>query len=261
MSRQNYYKSRCQRQRMDVDESFIISLVRRERSVQPHLGGRKLICILRDEFEHEGITIGRDRFFRLLSKNHLLIRRRSRSCRTTDSRHWFKVYKNLIKDIQLNRPCEVVVSDITYIRTDEGFMYLSLIMDAYSRAILGYDCSDSLEAEGALRSLSMATRHLNNREGVIHHSDRGIQYCSHEYVRQLESGGFRISMTEENHCYENSKAERLNGILKQEYGLGGRFLRKSEVQIAVREAVMLYNHRRPHQGLGYRYPMEVHFAA
>ncbi len=173
----------------------------------------------------------------------------------------FRVYGNLLKDACLSGPCEAVVSDITYIRTDEGFMYLSLIMDAYSRAIVGYDCSDSLEAEGAMRSLSMACRQLKGCSGVIHHSDRGIQYCSAAYVGRLERGGFRISMTEVNHCYENSQAERLNGILKGEYGLGGRFLSKSDVRRAVREAVMLYNYRRPHQALGYRCPMEVHLAA
>jgi len=140
-------------------------------------------------------------------------------------------------------------------------MYLSLVMDAYSRAILGYDCSDSLEVEGCLRSITMALKHLRNSCGVIHHSDRGIQYCSTEYIKRLRLSGFRISMTEENHCYENGKAERLNGILKDEYGLGVRFLSKSDVRSAVAEAVMLYNYRRPHQGLGYRYPMEVHSAA
>lgn len=261
MSRQNYYKHRQQRQRQHVDESFILSLVRRERAVQPRLGGRKLLHILRAEFELGGVSIGRDRFFSLLSKEGLLVKRRARRCRTTDSRHMFRVYGNLLKDVCLSGPSEAVVSDITYIRTDEGFMYLSLIMDSYSRAILGYDCSDSLESEGALRSLSMASRQLEDCSGVIHHSDRGIQYCSLSYVEKLKRDGFRISMTEVNHCYENSKAERLNGILKGEYGLGGRFLSKSDARRAAHEAVMLYNYCRPHQALGYRYPMEVHLAA
>ena len=261
MSRQNYYKCHRQRQRQQVDESFILSLVRRERAVQPCLGGRKLLHILRAEFEAEGISVGRDRFFLLLARNGFLIKRRTRYCRTTNSRHWFGVYENLYKDTCLTGPCQAVVSDITYIRTDEGFMYLSLIMDAYSRAVLGYDCSDSLEAEGALRSLSMAARQLKNSSGVIHHSDRGIQYCCSEYVDRLKLGRFLISMTETNHCYENSRAERLNGILKYEYGLGSRFLNKSDARRAVHEAVKLYNYRRPHQKLGYRYPMEVHLAA
>ena len=261
MSRQNYYKHRRQRQRRHIDESFILLLVRRQRAVQPRLGGRKLLHILRTELEPGGVSIGRDRFFSLLGREDLLIRRRARGCRTTDSRHMFRVYGNLLQDVCLSGPSEAVVSDITYIRTDQGFMYLSLIMDAYSRAIVGYDCSDSLEAEGALRSLSMASRRLKDCSGVIHHSDRGIQYCSRAYVEKLKLCGFRISMTEVNHCYENSKAERLNGILKGEYGLGGRFLSKSDARKAVREAVILYNYHRPHQALGYRCPMEVHLAA
>lgn len=261
MSRQNYYKRRRYRQRLRVDESLILSLVRRERAVQPRLGSRKLMHILRSEFESGGVSIGRDRFFNLLSRNKLLIKRRSKYPRTTNSRHCFGIYENLYKDICLTGPSQAVVSDITYIRTDEGFMYLSLIMDAYSRAILGYDCSDSLEAEGALRSLSMAMKKLKAGSGVIHHSDRGIQYCCSAYVRKLKRGGFRISMTEVNHCYENGKAERLNGILKEEYGLGIRFLSKTDARRAVKEAVKLYNFRRPHQKLGYRYPMEVHMAA
>lgn len=261
MSRQNYYKSRQKRQCLEIDEAFILSLVRRERAVQPRLGCRKLLHILRSEFEHGGVNIGRDRFFNLLSINKLLIKRCSRCPRTTNSRHWFGVYTNLYKDVLLQYPCQAVVSDITYIRTDEGFMYLSLIMDAYSRAIVGYDCSDSLEAEGALRSLAMAVKNLKTSSGVIHHSDRGVQYCCYEYVKRLKQGGFLISMTEENHCYENGKAERLNGILKSEYGLGIRFLSKSDALKAVDEAVNLYNYRRPHQELGYRCPMEVHFAA
>ncbi len=261
MSRQNYYKQRRQRQSRHVDETFILALVRRERSCQPRLGARKLLHILRAELELEGGSIGRDRFFCLLARADLLIKRRAKHCRTTDSRHRFRVYGNLLKDVCLGGPSEAVVSDITYIRTDAGFMYLSLVMDAFSRAILGYDCSDSLEAEGTLRSLSMAWRRLGDSSGVIHHSDCGSQYCSAAYVGKLKRGGFRISMTEANHCYENSQAERLNGILKQEYGLGGRFLSKSDALRAVREAVELYNYRRSHQALGYRCPMEVHFAA
>ena len=261
MSRQNYYKSRRRRHRQKVDSSLILSLVRRERAIQPRLGGRKLMYILRREFERSGVFIGRDRFFKLLSRNNLLIKHRSRCPRTTDSRHWYGVYENLYKDVCLQCPSQAVVSDITYIRTDEGFMYLSLIMDAYSRAIIGYDCSDSLEAEGALRSLSMAIKKLTNSIGVIHHSDRGIQYCCGEYIRRLKRGGFRISMTEVNHCYENGKAERLNGILKGEYGLGLSFLSKSEALKSVDQAINLYNYRRPHQALGYKCPMDVHLAA
>jgi transposase InsO family protein len=261
MSRQNYYKQRHYRRSREVDEELILSLVRRERAVQPRLGTRKLLHILGAELNSAGVSVGRDRLFSILGRNSLLIKRRFRGYRTTDSCHLFRVYGNLLKDVFLTSPHQALVSDITYIRTDEGFMYLSLVMDAYSRAIVGYDCSDSLEADGTLRSLSMALRKLPSGSKTIHHSDRGSQYCCGAYVEKLRRRGLRISMTEENHCYENSQAERLNGILKQEYGLGGRFRSKFDVRKAVREAVTLYNCRRPHQSLGYRCPMEVHLAA
>jgi putative transposase len=261
MTRQNYYKQRSRYHRRSIDESFVIELVRRERSVQPLLGGRKLLHMLRCDFESTGISIGRDRFFALLGRYKLLIERRTRRPRTTNSKHSFRIYGNLLSDIILTSPNEAMVSDITYIRTDEGFMYLALIMDAYSRKITGYDCSDRLESEGALRALTMALRELPAKSNAIHHSDRGCQYCNHAYIEKLDLQGVRVSMTEVNHCYENGQAERLNGILKKEYGLGGRFSSKADAVVAVRQAVELYNYRRPHQSIGYRCPMEVHEAA
>jgi transposase InsO family protein len=261
MTRQNYYKKRNKRRHQLLDEGFILELVRQERAVQPALGGRKLFHLLRDEFHSAGVFIGRDRFFALLGRYELLIEKRPARPRTTNSKHSFRVYGNLLKDITLTAPNQAFVSDITYIRTDEGFMYLALVMDAYSRTIVGYDCSDSLESQGALRALSMVLRKLPADSDAIHHSDRGCQYCNHSYIEKLQRKGLRVSMTEENHCYENSQAERLNGILKQEYGLGGRFSRKSDALQSVSEAVGLYNYRRPHQSLGYRCPMEVHLAA
>jgi putative transposase len=261
MTRQNYYKNRRHRRRQAIEEEFILELVRRERALQPRLGGRKLLHVLRAEMSFGGVRIGRDRFFSLLGGESLLIGRKRLRCRTTDSRHCFRVYGNLLKEVRLSGPGQALVSDITYLYTEEGFMYVSLVMDAYSRAIVGYDCSDRLESEGALRALMMALRGLPRGSGAIHHSDRGCQYCSCAYVGKLNQWGLRISMTEENHCYENGQAERLNGILKQEYGLGRRFLRKSDAKACVSEAVWLYNYRRPHQSLGYRCPMEVHQAA
>ena len=171
------------------------------------------------------------------------------------------MYDNLLRGMELTSPHQAWVSDITYIRTEEGFVYLCLVMDAYSRAIVGYDCSDSLEREGALRALGRALEQLPAGGGTIHHSDRGSQYCCCEYVRRLQAAGVGISMTQENHCYENGQAERLNGILKQEYGLGGCLGSKREAWRAVSEAVELYNWRRPHQSLGYAVPMAVHEAA
>ena len=260
MSRQNYYKQRRQRKRQQVDEALVIQLVLRERSVQPRLGGRKLLRLIRADLAEAGVEIGRDRFFEVLKKHELLIERAVRSVRTTDSRHGFRVYENLLAGLELTGPHQALVSDITYIRTDEGFLYLSLVMDAFSRAIVGFDSSDTLEREGALRALRRALRQLPCGCGAIHHSDRGSQYCCGDYVACLKGAGLRISMTQENHCYENAKAERLNGILKQEYGLGGCFASKSEALRAVAEAVKLYNWRRPHQALAYSTPMAVHVA-
>ncbi|MGC8542012.1 MAG: IS3 family transposase [Phycisphaerae bacterium] len=201
---------------------------------------------------------GRDRFFALLGREHLLLERSRRTTRTTWSGHGFAMYSNLAKEMTLSRPHELLVSDITYIRTLEGFMYLSLVMDAYSRKIVGYDRSDSLEMQGALRALEMALKQLPSGAEATHHSDRGIQYCCGPYIEQLKQAGLRISMTETNHCYENGQAERLNGILKQEYGLGETFACKELVQPAVTQAVVLYNQYRPHTALGYRMPAEVH---
>lgn len=236
-------------------------LVCQERAIQPRLGGRKLLHVLRDELADAGVLIGRDRFLEVLRRHELLIERKVRSARTTDSRHGFAVYENLLAGLALSGPHQAWVSDITYVRTLEGYLYLCLVMDAYSRAIVGFDCSDTLEREGALRALGQSLGQLPAGAATIHHSDRGSQYCCLDYVTALSSAGVRISMTQENHCYENAKAERLNGILKQEYGLGECFGSKAEGLAAVSEAVELYNHRRPHEALGYATPMSVHQAA
>jgi putative transposase len=262
MSRQNYYKARRVRNRRRVDEQLVIELVRKERCLQPRLGTRKLLRILGKEFSAASVRIGRDGLFEVLRRYKMLIlKRRCFRPRTTDSRHRFGFYDNLLKDKVLTASCQAVVSDITYVRTDEGFMYVSLVMDAYSRAIVGYECSQSLAVEGTLGAMKMAISQLGDCRNIIHHSDRGLQYCCKEYIGLLKKSGMGISMTQENHCYENASAERLNGILKQEYGLGNCFLRKSDVAGALREAVDFYNWRRPHQSLGYRTPMEVHMAA
>jgi putative transposase len=261
MSRQNYYYQRRVRGRAQVEEGLVLELVRQERSRQPRLGGRKLWWLIRGELRQAGVALGRDRFFGVLRRHALLIARRGPGCRTTQSRHGFRVYVNLAKDLELTGPHELWVSDITYLRTEAGFLYLALVMDAYSRKIVGYDCSDTLEAQGARRALRMALRQLPAGSQAMHHSDRGTQYCCGEYVELLESAGLSISMTQENHCYENAKAERLNGILKQEYGLGETQATKAGAVTLVDEAVALYNQYRPHGALGYRNPSEVHAAA
>lgn len=258
MSRQNFYKARVARSRRAVDEELVLSLVRRERALQFRLGARKLLVRIAPDLLDAGVTVGRDRFLALLRREGLLVECRRGGPRTTCSRHRFRVYPNLLKDAKLTGPHQAWVCDITYIRTEAGFVYLALVMDAWSRKIVGWDLGSCLEASGAARALGMAIRQLPADGKPVHHSDRGTQYCCGEYVGILEGRGLSISMTVENHCYENGKAERLNGILKQEYGLGGTFAGERGALLAAREAVLLYNGRRPHTALGYKTPECAH---
>jgi transposase InsO family protein len=258
MSRQNYYKTHRKRQREKVDEGLIDKLVQAERAIQPRLGGRKLYFMLKSELEVAGVTIGRDRFFKVLRTNGLLLAPLPRSPRTTNSRHSLPVFRNKIRDIEVTGPNQIWVSDITYIRTGVNFLYLSLITDKYSRKIVGYHLGKTLETEECLKALEMALESKPGNARIIHHSDRGCQYCSHRYVGELKRNGFEISMTEENHCYENALAERVNGILKQEYWLGSTFRSIEQAYLAVAEAIYLYNVRRPHLSLDYKTPEQIH---
>lgn len=261
MSRQNYYAVRCLRQRRQIDEAFILELVRRERHMQPRLGGRKLLHLLQADLEEAGVDVGRDRFFELLAEHDLLVAAKPGAPHTTNSRHSLPVFANRFKDISLQSSNEAWVSDLTYIRTDEGFLYAALITDAYSRKIVGSHIGDSLEAEGCLHALDQALRELPVGKQPLHHSDRGCQYCCHEYVKRLLARGLEISMTQVMHCYENALAERVNGILKQEYEMDRKFRTKAQAKAAFEQAVWLYNHRRPHLRLNYRFPADVHAEA
>lgn len=261
MSRQNYYAARQLRHRRHVDEGLIEELVRRKRRMQPRIGGRKLLHLLSQELREAGVAIGRDRFFEVLAERDLLVVPKPGRPQTTNSRHSLPVFHNLLAGRTLLGPNEAWVSDLTYIRTEEGFLYAALIMDAYSRKIVGYHIGDSLEAEGCLKALEMALNGLPAGKHPLHHSDRGCQYCCHAYVERLQAHGLAISMTEIQHCYENAKAERLNGILKQEYEMDRVFRTKAQACRAFEQAAWFYNHRRPHMKLDYRFPAEVHEAA
>jgi transposase InsO family protein len=258
MSRQNFYKGRKQRDRYKVDAALIVELVRAERAIQPRLGGKKLYVLLKPKLQEAGIEVGRDRFFKVLAEKGLLLEPLPKAPRTTNSRHSLPVFRNLVTEMELSGPNQAWVSDITYIRTDEGFLYLSLITDAWSRKIVGYHAGDTLETEGCLRALERAVKELVEGMFPVHHSDRGCQYCSHVYTGRLRDYGLGISMTDKMHCYENAKAERVNGILKQEYYLGGCFRTKKQAVEAVEQAVCLYNTRRPHLALKYKTPETVH---
>ena len=258
MSRQNYYASRRQRQRALIEEDLIVELVRRERRMQPRLGGRKLAFLLKGELLELGVEIGRDRFFALLAERNLLIVGKRGRARTTDSRHSLPVFGNLLQAATISGPNEAWVSDLTYIRTESGFLYASLITDVFSRMIVGAHIGDNLEAEGCLKALRKALKDLPEGKHPLHHSDRGCQYCCHQYVDCLREAKLPISMTEVSHCYENAMAERVNGIIKQEYEMDRTFRSKKQARAAFEQAVWLYNHRRPHTALGYAYPAAVH---
>ena len=261
MSRQNYYAARRLRQRREIDEDMVVELVKLKRSMQPRLGGRKLLYLLKSQLKEAGVSIGRDRFFEVLAERDLLVAPKPAKPRTTNSRHSLPVFGNLLENKTLRAPNEVWVSDLTYIRTEEGFMYASLITDAYSRKIVGAHIGDNLEAEGCLRALDQALKNLPTGKAPIHHSDRGCQYCCHEYIERLQARGLSISMTQIMHCYENALAERVNGILKQEYELDRCFRSKAQARTAFEQAVYLYNHCRPHLSLDYRFPADVHAIA
>lgn len=259
MSRQNYYARRTLRSRRWVDGELVMQLVRQERQWQPRLGARKLRVLLREPLAKAGVRLGRDRFLEVLREFHLLLPpRRSENPRTTNSYHSLPIFTNLIRALVVTRPNQVWVGDLTYLRTEEGFMFLALLTDKMSRHIVGHHCSDSLESVGCQHALRMALKQLPEGVGPIHHSDRGCQYCCHDYVEMAQARGLTMSMTEVDHCAENALAERMNGILKGEYALDQRFKTKAHTLNAVEEAIRMYGTRRPHSALGNRFPAQVH---
>jgi transposase InsO family protein len=262
ITRQNYYARRKARQRRKVDAGLVVALVKGERKVQPRLGARKLHFMFKGALIREGVVLGRDRFLEVLREHELLLAAKPAEypC-TTNSHHCLPVFGNRIKGLEVCQPNEVWVGDLTYIRTEAGFLYLSLLTDKCSRKVVGYHCGDTLEVGGCLEALRQALAGMPAGATPIHHSDQGTQYCCHEYVNCVKAAGLSVSMTETDHCAENALAERMNGILKSEYGLGGQFKTKASGRAAVAQAVYLYNHRRPHTSLGYQTPQRVHSLA
>jgi len=257
LTRDSYYKYQKRKIKKEAMSNKVIEMVREERKDQPRVGTRKLYEALYTMFLAENLKVGRDKLFDILREHDMLVKRKKASCKTTDSYHRFHKYNNLIKDMEVRVPNQVWVSDITYIRTIRGFCYLALITDMYSRKIVGYDISDSLELTGCLRALKLALGAARPGTGLIHHSDRGFQYCSNQYVEMLKKHQIKISMTEQNHCYENAMAERVNGILKDEFYLDQCFYSTDHARLAAKNAIDIYNSKRLHLSLGYKTPNMV----
>lgn len=258
ISRQAYYQAQQRQQERAAEDQLILTLVQGLRQRHPRMGGRKLYHELQERLAQLAISRGRDAFFDLLRDHDLLVPTKRNRHRTTHPGLWR--CPNLLTGWQPTAPNQVWVGDITYLATEEGFLYLGLLTDAYSRFIVGFDLSTSLALEGSLRALNQAIGQTDPERlpQLIHHSDHGVQYSSRPYRDRLQSVGIRSSMGAVGNCYENALAERVNGILKNEYGLDAFFVGKAHAQRAVEEAIWLYNYERPHLSLNYRKPAEIH---
>ncbi len=259
ISRQAYYQSKNRILRELVEQEILLSKVQEIRHHHKRLGGRKLFGMLNGFISEHDIKMGRDAFFDFLRDNRLLVRKRKRYHVTTNSNHWMRKYPNLIRDIEPMGPNHVWVSDITYWKTKGGHYYISFITDAYSRKIVGYHVAKTMEAIESVTALKVALKGLNiQTSGLIHHSDRGSQYCSAKYVELLKKNNVQISMTENGDPLENAIAERLNGIIKGEYLVDYQVNSLAEAKRILEAVVELYNEERPHSSVSNLTPSAVH---
>ncbi len=260
VSRQAFYEAELSERKTSIAHMLVLTFVKNLRTDIPMLGTRKLMHILTPEFAKHGIKMGRDQLFELLGFYGLLIRRRRRMVKTTDSHHWLKKYPNLIVGLVLSGAEQLWVSDLTYIRTMNGFSYLSLITDAYSRKIVGYSLCPTLEAVGCIQALRMAIN-SRTRKGdfaLIHHSDRGIQYCCFIYIDMLMKDNISISMTQSGSPYENALAERVNGIIKNDFFPKIIYQNHEHASRSIHKIIKIYNEKRPHLSINYMTPDQAH---
>lgn len=262
ITRQAYYQNSWRAIDTSIEEEFVLAEVCRIREDHKRLGARKLYDKLQVFLLDHQIKMGRDALFTLLSANNMLVRRRKRYIQTTQSSHWLRKYPNLIKDFVPTAPNQLWVSDITYWKIQDTHVYISFITDAFSRKIVGYHVASTMEAIETVKALKMALKGLKNEkedeEELIHHSDRGLQYCSNEYVKLLKRNEIGISMTENGDPLENAIAERVNGIIKEEYLQDYTARNMAEAREILDYAIDLYNNDRPHNSLGNLVPSFVH---
>jgi len=256
-SSQAYHKHNKKALINQVNEKFILEQIDAIRKHQPRCGGRKLFIMLQPFFKEHNISMGRDKFFDVLKRNKLLVRRTKRSVHTTDSKHHFYRYPNLVKGFTPLKAHELWVADITYIPLKERFAYLFLITDAYSRKIVGFHVSDDMKVNSAVVALKKALAQKPPETIVIHHSDRGIQYCSTEYVNLLQQQHAMISMTNNGDPLENAIAERINGILKTEL-ISSYYNDIDAASVHISRCITIYNYRRRHSSLNWQIPADVH---
>ena len=254
---QAYHKKTKKQFIKQVNDDLVIQQVHRIRNEQPRCGTRKLLIMLQPFLQQHNIVIGRDYFFNLLAKNKMLIRKTKRSVHTTNSKHHFYRYPNLAKDFTPLKAHELWVSDITYIPLKNRFAYLFLITDAYSRKIVGHHVSDDMKVSSAVVALKKALAQKPVETIVMHHSDRGIQYCSNDYVNLLQQNHALISMTQNGDPLENAIAERVNGILKTEL-ISSFYQDIDKAALSIARAVIIYNFKRRHSSLNWQIPAEVH---
>lgn len=262
ITRQAYYQESWKKMEVSIETEVLLQEVRKIRKDHKRIGTRKLYEMLTPVMMEHQIKMGRDKLFDLLSVHHLLIRRRRRNIRTTFSNHWLRKYPNLIRDFVPTAPNQLWVSDITYWKVGNLNVYITFITDAYSHRIVGYNLAESLEAMESIKALQMALsalgaeRHLN----LIHHSDSGLQYCSAAYVKLLIDSSIQISMTESGDPLENPVAERVNGILKEEYLDPEQIDSAKEAIAYLHKAIRLYNNKRPHMSISNYTPDAIHHA-
>jgi transposase InsO family protein len=257
-SRQAYYQQSKYIYKQEVKSEILLQLIEKQRKLMPRLGGRKLLELIQPGLPEE-LNLGRDSFFEFLRDKGLLMRKRRHRVRTTYSNHWLHKYPNLIREFTPQKAHQLWVSDITYIETKEGFCYLSLVTDAYSRKIIGWEVGATLEATHSIKAMQMAINQLpKKRQDVIHHSDRGVQYCCDEYVKLLIKNHFQISMTENGDPRENAIAERINGILKVEWLNQIKLESRTEAIEQLEQIIRIYNQNRPHSSLDMKTPEFAH---
>lgn len=259
ITRQAYYKHFWQWESTTIEQEIVLRKVKEIRRYHPVLGGRKLFALLQQDLLDHQIKMGRDGLFNLLADHSLLVRRQRKRAITTHSNHWYRKYPNLTVGYVPTSANQLWVSDITYWRTPFGFLYISFITDAYSHKIVGYELANNLEAINNIKALQMALGSLNGTANdLIHHSDRGIQYCSAEYVALLKEHKISISMTQSGDPLENPVAERINGIIKEEYLKHKHIHNQLQAVEILKQSVVLYNNERPHLSNNFLTPTQAH---